>query len=94
MTPDSPEDRIAELGELIATLRAELLVLQESNKRDRHDFRNLRLVVDGFVEEIEILSRDAAVLRAKLYVVGGAGLLAGGVIGWLIELLLSRMEQI
>ena len=52
----------------------------------RHDHRNLRMVVDSLADEVLRLERELVTLRVRIYTLAGLIVLIAGVVSWGIDL--------
>ena len=71
-------------------LSADLAAAKVEIAEARHDLRNMRMVVNGNVSEIAQLKNSLDRLKARSGTGAAAVAVALGLLGWLIEMSLSR----
>ena len=71
-----------ELESRVAVIESQVLQL-------RHDLRNARLVSDATADALDALRDEIVRRRTRVYTVASSMLVFGGVLGWLVELLIG-----
>ena len=70
-------------------LESRVAVIESQFLQLRHDLRNARLVSDATAAALDALRDEIVRLRTRVYTVASSMLVFGGVLGWLVELLIG-----